>query len=125
MLKDLTDFSDFNPTFAEVAGAKPAEGITIDGHSFAPQLRGEKGAPREWVYVHLDDWLYVRSERWKLNNDGEFFDMKEAPYKQIPVPAGTTDKEAVASRAKLQAVLDSLIAQDTMKIKTGVKKRHY
>src|SRR5207249_2728458 len=38
----LIDFSDFFPTFAELAGLKLAEGITIDGHSFAPQILGRQ-----------------------------------------------------------------------------------
>ncbi|MCX6895006.1 MAG: sulfatase-like hydrolase/transferase [Verrucomicrobia bacterium] len=32
---DLTDFSDFFVTFAELGGAKLPEGVTLDGHSFA------------------------------------------------------------------------------------------
>ena len=60
--KDLVDFSDMLPTFAELAGAKlPAE-PKIDGHSFAPQLRGEKGQPREWAYVQLGERL-LRPQR--------------------------------------------------------------
>ena len=43
---DLVDFSDFMPTFAELAGAKLPAGVTIDGRSFAPQIKGKKGNPR-------------------------------------------------------------------------------
>ena len=53
VLKDLIDLTDLLPTFAEVAGARlPAE-VTFDGRSFAPQLRGETGMPRDWVFVQL------------------------------------------------------------------------
>jgi len=48
---DLIDFSDLLPTFAELAGAKLPEGVKFDGRSFALQLRGEKGKPREWIFV--------------------------------------------------------------------------
>ena len=51
--RDLTDFSDFFATIAEVAGAKLPEGVVLDSHSFLPQIRGEKGSPRKWVYVEL------------------------------------------------------------------------
>ena len=110
--KDLVDFSDMLPTFAELAGAKPAQGLTIDGRSFAPQLRGEKGQPREWAYVHLGNQRYVRSDRWKLTGDGELFDMQDAPFRQIPVAADTGDSVAKAARTKLQAALDGPLAKD-------------
>ncbi len=110
--KDLVDFSDMLPTFAELAGCRPVENLTIDGRSFAPQLRGETGRPREWVYVHLGDRRYVRSDRWKLTVDGELFDMRDAPHCQIPVPADAADSQAKAARQSLQAALDGLLAQE-------------
>ncbi len=109
--KDLVDFSDFFPTFAEIAGAKLPEGVTIDGHSFAPQLQGRPGKPREWVFVQLGGEWYVRDGRWKLNQAGELFDMKDAPFAQISASPDSAD--AKAARAKLQAVLDSLRPQAT------------
>lgn len=112
VLKDLVDFSDMLPTFAELAGAKSVEGLVIDGRSFAPQLRGEKGQPREWAYVHLGDRRYVRSDRWKLTGDGEFSDMRDAPFRQIPVASDTSDADAIAARVKLQAALDGPLAED-------------
>ena len=105
---DLIDFSDFFPTLAELGHAKLPEGVTIDGHSFAPQLQGRRGKPREWVYVELNGHWYARSKDWKLNRAGELFDMKEAPFVEKPVPADTTDPEAIAARKRLQAVLDKL-----------------
>ncbi|MCX6550738.1 MAG: sulfatase-like hydrolase/transferase [Acidobacteria bacterium] len=44
---DLVDFSDFFAAFADLGGAKLPEGVKLDGRSFAPQLRGEKGSPCE------------------------------------------------------------------------------
>ncbi len=103
---DLVDFSDFLPTFAELAGAQVPEGKPVDGHSFAPQLKGEKGKPREWVYVELDGRSYARNARWKLTNGGQLFDMKEAPFREIPVAADTADPDAIAARKQLQEVLN-------------------
>ena len=104
--KDLVDFSDFFPTFAELAGAKLPEGVTIDGHSLAPQLTGRPGKPREWIFVQLGARWYVRDARWKLNQQGELFDMKDAPFAETPVKPD--DSDAQAARARLQAVLDTL-----------------
>ncbi len=42
VVRDLVDFTDLLPTFAEVAGAKPPQSVTFDGRSFAPQLCGRK-----------------------------------------------------------------------------------
>jgi len=106
--KDLVDFSDFYATFAALAGAKLPEGVTIDGRSFAPQVEGQTGKPREWVYVELTGGWYVRSERWKLTRSGELFDMKDAPFVEEPVPPDTKDAEAIAARKRLRAVLDKL-----------------
>ncbi len=79
--KDLTDFTDLLPTFAALAGVALPTERKIDGHSLAPQLRGEVGQLREWAYVQLGKNHYVRSERWKLTGDGQLFDMKDAPWK--------------------------------------------
>ena len=105
---DLVDVTDLLPTFAEVAGAKTPAGVTSDGRSFAPQLRGQSGTPREWVYVQLGDRRYVRSAAWKLDGAGQLFDMKEAPFREIPVAADGGGEEAKAARASLQAALDGL-----------------
>ncbi|WP_145092269.1 sulfatase/phosphatase domain-containing protein [Anatilimnocola aggregata] len=120
--KELVDFSDVHPTFVAFAGAKPAADRKLDGQSFAPQLLGEKGEPREWVYVQLDDRRNVRSDRWKLTSNDEFFDMKEAPHRQIPVTTDTTDADALAARAKLHAALVRLKAEDAGDPPTKRKK---
>jgi arylsulfatase A len=105
---DMIDFSDYVPTFAAVAGAKLPENVIIDGHSFLPQIKGEKGTPREWAYVQLARMWYVRSMNWKLNEKGELYDMSGAPFEEKLVPADTTDPVAMAERVKLQAALDKL-----------------
>jgi arylsulfatase A len=103
---DLIDFSDFFSTFVELAGAKLPNGVTLDSHSFAPQIEGKKGSPRDWVYVELNGKSYARDKRFKLTNGGELYDLSEAPFKEIPVAKDSTDPEAVAARKELQAVLD-------------------
>ena len=102
---DLTDFSDFFATFAELGGAKLPEGVKLDSHSFAAQIKGEKGTPREWVYVELNGASYVRDARFKLTGKGELFDLAEAPIKEIPIAKDTKDAVAIAARKTLQKVL--------------------
>jgi arylsulfatase A len=111
--KDLIDFSDFFPTFAELAGAELPKGVTIDGRSFLPQAKGQAGNPREWIYVELEGKRYVRTKGWKLTGTGELFDMKEAPFKEISVAVDSADAEAVAARKHLQGVLTGLVGTTT------------
>jgi arylsulfatase A len=109
--KDLVDFSDFFPTFAELAGAKLPEGVTIDGRSFAPQLMGQRGKPRQWVFVQLNQQWYARDARWKLNQAGDLLDMRDAPFREVLTQADSP--EAQAGRAKLQAAIDALRPRDS------------
>jgi arylsulfatase A len=104
--QDLIDFGDFFATFAAFAGAPLPEGVKLDSHSFAPQIKGEKGTPRDWVYVELNGRSYARNARFKLTKGGDLYDLSEAPYKEIPVSATTTDAAAIAARKELQQVLN-------------------
>lgn len=108
--EDLIDFTDVLPTFAEVAGAKAAASPPLDGRSFAPQIRGERGTPREWVYVQHNtarEW-YVLEHGWKLTRAGDLFDMSDAPFAEKPVSPGEANPAAQAARDRLQAVLEHL-----------------
>jgi arylsulfatase A len=105
---DLIDSSDFFPTFAALAGAPLPAGKVIDGRNFAPQIRGQAGQPREWVFIQLARKWYVADQKWKLNEKGELFDLSDAPWTEKPVAASTTDAAALAARAKLSAALAQL-----------------
>jgi arylsulfatase A len=80
--------------------------VKLDSHSFAPQIEGKKGSPREWVYVELNGKSYVRDKKYKLTARGDMFDLSQAPFKEIPVTPDAKDSEANAARKTLQAVLD-------------------
>jgi arylsulfatase A-like enzyme len=103
--EDLTGLVDFLPTLAEVAGAEVPSGQPIDGQSFAPQMLGERGTPREWVFVMLGRHWYVRDAGWKLTDTGELFDMRDAPFAEREAAAGA---DAEAARRRLGAVLAKL-----------------
>lgn len=105
---DMVDSSDIFPTFAELAGASLPEKTIIDGHSLAPQWRGQKGEPRSWAFNQLARNWYVRETGWKLNQAGELYDMSDAPFVELLVPADTKNPAALAARTRLQAVLDQL-----------------
>ena len=108
VINDLVDATDWMPTFAALAGAKLPENVILDGKSFAPQLKGEKGTPREWIFMELGNQWYVREEKWKLNRANELFDMRNAPFEEILIPADSKDEIAMSARQRLSAVLKSI-----------------
>jgi len=104
----LIDSSDILPTFADLAGAKLPTNKVIDGHSFLPQLMGKKGNPREWIFIELGNKWYVREAKWKLNREGELFDMSNAPFEEKLVSNYADNKEASAAHSRLQTALKTL-----------------
>jgi arylsulfatase A-like enzyme len=113
--QDLIDFTDFLPTLAEITGAALPAGGAIDGNSFAPQLRGQKGKPREWIYCYYDPrWAnfkftrYAQDKQYKLYYDGLFFDYRRDPLEKSPLAEQGLTAEQLAARRKLQRVLDTL-----------------
>jgi arylsulfatase A len=98
---DLVDLSDFLPTLAELAGAPLPHGL--DGRSFAPQLRGEPGRPRTWVYSGQRGRSFLRDERWKLSRDGALHDLARDPDETAPIAPDRDTAESAAARARLLA----------------------
>ena len=108
VINDLVDATDWMPTLAALTGAKLPENVILDGKSFAPQLKGEKGTPREWIFMELGNQWYVREDKWKLNRANELFDMRNAPFEEILIPADSKDELAMSARQRLSAVLKSI-----------------
>ncbi len=103
---NLVDFTDILPTFLELAGVPPPQGI--DGRSFAAQLLGQPSKPREWIHSLFREQYFVRDGRWKLRESGELYDVSHSPCSEIPVPPEKDTTESKAARERLQAVLDEL-----------------
>ena len=85
------------------------KGVTLDGRSFLPQVKGEKGTPREWIFCHYEPRhgknnrkeRYAQDTQFKLYRDGRLYDFQADPLEQKPLKDDTH-----AARVKLQAVLD-------------------
>jgi arylsulfatase A len=88
---DLIDSTDFLPTLCEAAGATVPASPTTDGRSFLPQLLGNEGNPREWIYC----WYaknggpkataeFVMTKHIKLYRDGRAFDLHDDPFEKKP-----------------------------------------
>ena len=111
---DLVDFTDILPTLTDVADAELPDGIPFDGVSFAPQLRGEAGTPRDWIYCWYERngkrdqaSRHARDKQFKLYGDGRFYDVTVDPQEASPL-RGTLTDAAAARREALQIVLDRM-----------------
>jgi arylsulfatase A len=107
---DLVAAVDFLPTICAAAGvaAPPCDGL-----SFLPQLRGEPGTPRRWIYSwysprrqdrdRITEWAF--DGRYKLYRDGRCHDVEADPDESSPLerPLAGAAAEAVA---RLRPVLD-------------------
>ncbi|MFH1920044.1 MAG: sulfatase-like hydrolase/transferase, partial [Planctomycetota bacterium] len=104
----LIDSSDVFPTLLDLAGAKPPQGVTIDGKSFAAILRGGSDAAprREWIFSQYAHQRLVRNDRYKLRSDGRFHDLLRDPLEKHDLSA-STDPKIVAQRDRLQRALDA------------------
>jgi arylsulfatase A len=114
VIPDLVDTTDFLPTIAEAAGIAIPPAWKPDGRSFLPQVRGERGNPREWMY----SWYaprgvfkheFAADARWKLYRDGKFVDTTEDPGETRPLDPAALTAEAQAARAKLQMALAQFV----------------
>jgi arylsulfatase A len=109
---DLISGADFLPTICEAAGVAAPTGI--DGLSFLPQLRGEPGTPRRWLYswysprqrADLTVREFAFDHHYKLYRDGRFFDLTRDPEETAPQQVAQLEGEAAAAAQKLQAALD-------------------
>jgi arylsulfatase A len=119
VVDDLIDSTDFLPTMFEVAGTAAPAAVKLDGRSFAPQLRGERGNPREWTFCWHDPrpgdgkmeftlQVYARDKRWKLYKDGRLYDVPADPGEVSPIMPGAGGPEAATARQRLQAVFRQL-----------------
>lgn len=110
--RDLISSADVLPTLCEAAAAKVPP--HVDGVSFLPQLRGQKGTPREWIYI----WYSPRQQRdltvrefafdhgYKLYRTGQFYDLAADPFETQPLQTPSLTGAAAAAASKLQGALD-------------------
>jgi arylsulfatase A len=101
---DLVQFCDVLPTLAEIGGAKLPD-TKLDGHSFAPQLVGKKGNPRDWIFTQLGHKRLARNDRFLLHDDGRIYDIPNDLFEKNDL-SGSDKPEVVATKKQLQAVLD-------------------
>lgn len=101
---DLVDFTDLLPTLADAMGVKVPKAWDTDGVSIYPQLKGEKGTPRKWIFCHYSPLQtpatnqhaarFFRDHRYKLYQDGRFYDLAQDLEETRPIAPGKGSPEA-------------------------------
>jgi arylsulfatase A-like enzyme len=104
---DLMDVSDILPSLADVAGASLPQGVKLDGHSLTAQMR-DCAPPRRWVFAEHKGECFIRNQRWKLYNDGRFYDMEVDPDEQRALAKDDLSLAAFVAHRDLQQALDDL-----------------
>jgi arylsulfatase A len=125
---DLIDFSDFLPTLCAAAGTSVPSTLKIDGRSFLPQLKGQKGNARDWIYCWYSrgggpsakEW--ARNQRYKLYRTGKFYDVRKDVLEKTPLRLASLGKPARQAHAMLQKALDQYEDARPLKYRKTKKK---
>ena len=109
---DLIDFSDFLPTIAEAANIDTTS-LDLDGRSFLPQLKGENGNPRKWIYSWYSREgnsekarVFARNHRFKLYSTGEFYEIPKDYEEQRPLDTSNLAPDVSKIYLSLDSVLE-------------------
>lgn len=126
---DLVEFSDFLPTFSEAANQELPE--NIDGKSFLNLMKNKPFTPRDAVFIHYyprtskvsdRNGCIVRSTRYKLYQDGRFYDLESDPWEEYSLFYHDLDQATKEHYQSLQAELDSRPLWDFSKPRQLSKK---
>ena len=108
----MIDLSDFLPSMVEAAGATLPGDRVIDGRSFMPVLRGETDSARDSIFtdfrprfLNIPEVTFVHDRRYKLYDDGRFFDFENDVGEQSPLARDDLTEEAAAAMARLRAAM--------------------
>lgn len=122
VVSDLVDTTDFIPTLLEAARIPLPKDEIFDGHSFLPQVKGKKGNPREWVFIHHDPLpghnkkgrsisRWIQDKQYQLFDEtgyNDFFEFTTDPELLHPINLRNASDEVKAVHAKLAAALATM-----------------
>ncbi len=115
---DLIDVTDFLPTILEAAAVEGPGDYVIDGRSFLPQLKGERGDPKDWIFFHFEPMSsrndagqvrFVRDRDWKLYETGQLYDLNFDIDEELPISEPQDSEEQAAARAKLSPIFEQMV----------------
>lgn len=118
LCRDLVDSTDFLPTLAALARGQVLPAWGADGVSFAPQLFGRRGAPRDFVFFWYDPrpgWdkekyrrqIFALDHRYKVFSDGRMFDIRGESFREEELEAASLGADA--ARAALHAAIQRMM----------------
>ena len=122
VVSDLVDTTDFIPTLLEAAGIPLPQNEIFDGRSFLPQVIGEKGNPRDWVFIHHDPLpghnkigrslsRWIQDKQYQLFDETghhRFFDYTTDPELLHPIDLKNANDETKAAHAKLKRAIATM-----------------
>jgi arylsulfatase A len=109
---DLVAAVDILPTLCAAAGVERPS--PVDGLSFLPQLRGQAGPRRDWIYSWYRPHTNANSgaaresafdARRKLYADGSFYDLAADPDETTAIPQHAWSTEQAAAATRLRAAI--------------------
>jgi arylsulfatase len=113
----VTGFEDWLPTLLELIGSTDRIPYGTDGVSFAPTLRGQRQAERDFLYreypakrgqqsVRVGQWKAIRPQL-KKNQETELYDLAKDPTEQTNVASQNPE-----ILAKLEAIMQAQHLKD-------------
>ncbi len=118
---DLVDFTDFLPTFANLANTSlPAYIQPVDGVNFAPALTGTNTDKRQWIYNYFRPYPYNKLIRWaqtttyklyKIGGVYTFYNIVADINEQHPLTGSSLTANEIQIWQQLQAVIEGYDAQ--------------
>lgn len=111
----LVSLNDVFPTLAALAGLPLPGDYPGDGDSLLPVLSGQRELQRTELFVHYEPrWpsavpaRYAFDRRWKLYQDGNFFDMQSDPRESFPIDVDHLNAEAASAYRSLHRLIESM-----------------
>ena len=118
---DLIESTDFLPTIFEALNVYIPNDYIIDGKSFFPQLIGDKGIPREWMFFHFEPmnarhditgWKairFVKDHDWSLYDTGELYDLNADLDEDIPIYPSEDTRQQATARKRLEPIFEQMV----------------
>ncbi|MDF7826828.1 sulfatase-like hydrolase/transferase [Pontiellaceae bacterium B12227] len=129
-INDVIDFTDFYATIAEAAGITLSDVDPIDGRSFLPQLKGEKGNPRDWMLCNYQPYWgkfpgsqFIRNDEFKLYRDGRFYHVPKDLLEKQDLQQGQAGERCETARRKLGDAIETAAPAPPVKGGRQAKER--
>ena len=125
--RDLVDFTDFFPTFAELAEAKLPKTVKADGKSFVPSLRGEEDPflKRNWILAQFGNQRMIRDWNYLYYSDERLYGISFDPKQRADLlKVKHNDKIAPSAHERLSTILSRFPKEDAAAPFSEYEKRY-